>query len=397
MRGIRLVDWIAENPEFNYLLDEWDTERNREELGLGIGDVSYRNGRKVYWKCKECGQDYQLKVAHKTSGHGCKKCAMKKVNIKNRINHANETGNLINWVADHPGFDYLLEEWNTEKNKKELGLTLETVSFGSGFKAYWICSECGNEFQQVIGYRTVEHQGCPECNKIYRISFPEQAIYYYIKQVFPNAINSYKPDWLGKMEIDIYIPELNLGIEYDGDAWHNNNSKDYRKNILLKEHNIELIRMREERCPILLDKNCKYIYLQESFKRFKFIDLSINNLFEYLNCKYGINITNIDINVDRDNIEIRNKFIHKVKENSLAFVNPDIAKVWHPTKNGGLKPTNFTCGSSIKVWWLCPDCGNDYRACIIKKKSVYCPSCTRKRIDHNKGVKKDARKEEKVG
>ena len=40
--------------------------------------------------------------------------------------------------------------------------------------------------------------------------------------------------------------------------------------------------------------------------------------------------------------------------NDLATVNPELAKQWHPTKNGDLKPTDVTSGSKRKVWWLYP-------------------------------------------
>ena len=37
--------------------------------------------------------------------------------------------------------------------------------------------------------------------------------------------------------------------------------------------------------------------------------------------------------------------------NSLAVKNPDLAKEWHPTKNGKLKPTDVTVATTQKVWW----------------------------------------------
>ena len=40
--------------------------------------------------------------------------------------------------------------------------------------------------------------------------------------------------------------------------------------------------------------------------------------------------------------------------NDLATVNPQLAKEWHPTKNGDLKPSDVTCGTNKKVWWLLP-------------------------------------------
>ena len=38
--------------------------------------------------------------------------------------------------------------------------------------------------------------------------------------------------------------------------------------------------------------------------------------------------------------------------NDLQTVNPELAKQWHPTKNGNLDPTQVTANSNKKVWWL---------------------------------------------
>ena len=33
---------------------------------------------------------------------------------------------------------------------------------------------------------------------------------------------------------------------------------------------------------------------------------------------------------------------------------PELLREWHPTKNCELKPEEFTHGSGVRVWWLCP-------------------------------------------
>ncbi len=38
--------------------------------------------------------------------------------------------------------------------------------------------------------------------------------------------------------------------------------------------------------------------------------------------------------------------------NDLEFKYPEIAKEWHPTKNGNLKPDQVVYGATTKVWWL---------------------------------------------
>ena len=47
------------------------------------------------------------------------------------------------------------------------------------------------------------------------------------------------------------------------------------------------------------------------------------------------------------------------KSNSLATLNPELAKQWHPTKNGALTPYDVLISSGKKVWWKCPK-GDDH-------------------------------------
>ena len=41
------------------------------------------------------------------------------------------------------------------------------------------------------------------------------------------------------------------------------------------------------------------------------------------------------------------------KGKSLAEVNPELAKQWHPSKNGDLTPYDVSSDSRIKIWWKC--------------------------------------------
>jgi hypothetical protein len=64
-------------------------------------------------------------------------------------------------------------------------------------------------------------------------------------------------------------------------------------------------------------------------------------------------------------------------ENCLATLYPDIAKQWHPTKNGFLTPNDVTSKSAINVWWLC-DCGYEWYTRIQSKTRndfASCPAC----------------------
>lgn len=60
---------------------------------------------------------------------------------------------------------------------------------------------------------------------------------------------------------------------------------------------------------------------------------------------------------------------------NLYVLRPDLAKEWHPTKNGALGPKNVTPGSRKKVWWLCEQ-GHWWLASVSDrargKRCTYC-------------------------
>ena len=62
--------------------------------------------------------------------------------------------------------------------------------------------------------------------------------------------------------------------------------------------------------------------------------------------------------------------------NDLATSNPELAKEWHPAKNGDLKPDMVTASSNKKVWWQCPN-GHEWQAIIANRNEGNgCPYCS---------------------
>jgi hypothetical protein len=67
-----------------------------------------------------------------------------------------------------------------------------------------------------------------------------------------------------------------------------------------------------------------------------------------------------------------------VKLPPLSEYNPELAKEWHPTRNGDLTPDQFSAGSGIKVWWLCKNDPSHEWDAIIGNRAVKgkgCPYC----------------------
>lgn len=64
--------------------------------------------------------------------------------------------------------------------------------------------------------------------------------------------------------------------------------------------------------------------------------------------------------------------------NSLEALYPEIAKQWHPTKNGSLTPSSVSSGNDKKVWWRCErSAEHDWKASIgDRTRGTGCPSCS---------------------
>ena len=65
---------------------------------------------------------------------------------------------------------------------------------------------------------------------------------------------------------------------------------------------------------------------------------------------------------------------------SLQVCNSNIAREWHPTKNGSLTPSDVSVGSNRKVWWLCSK-GHAWPATVSERnQGSGCPYCSDKKV-----------------
>ncbi len=66
---------------------------------------------------------------------------------------------------------------------------------------------------------------------------------------------------------------------------------------------------------------------------------------------------------------------------SLLKNNPELAKEWHPSKNGSLEPADLTLGSNKRVWWVCTK-GHEWQAKVNDRnyRKTGCPYCSGYRV-----------------
>lgn len=139
--------------------------------------------------CPQHGEFTQLTHSHK-SGHKCSRCSIAVWDTESFIAEALK-------VHGHR-YDYSKTNYSTAHGKVTIG-----------------CKTHG-DFQQGATYHVNNGHGCPDCGKT--ITSKAQAeIATYIASFVEIDENYVLPS---KKHIDVFIPSLNVGVEYHGLIWH---------------------------------------------------------------------------------------------------------------------------------------------------------------------------------
>lgn len=120
------------------------------------------------------------------------------------------------------------------------------------------CDHCNSDFsftKQYFHLSKFRDTICPTCYPRSRPSSSQELkLYQFVKQLCPDAIQNHRPRY-HDLEIDIYMPERGIGIEYNGLYWHsepvllhNNRSPkhDHQKLLEFRSQNIRLIQVFED-------------------------------------------------------------------------------------------------------------------------------------------------------
>jgi hypothetical protein len=343
------------DPEFykitDQLLSEWDYKNNKN---LNPNDLPEDFREAVWWKCIK-GHIYKATISSKNHGKQCPYCLDEGKDV-----------NIENLSSD------LYSEWDFDKNGSLDPHKLKAITL---LKAWWKC-KYGHSWQALVSNR-VRGAGCPYC-KNSGSSMPEQGIAYYLSDVcrIEQRIK------INKREIDIYLPDFKIGVEYDGLYYHNNDRKkkqDEEKDLVAIRSGLFLLRIKES------DENA---LIGEDIIKYKTDNMGSNYEWALHQLCHILSILtennefeSIDIDIGRDRLRIRERFNLSIKENSLASKYPEIASEWNYDKNGILLPDMFSYGAQDKVWWMC-SLGHEYQATIGSRTNMKsgCPYCAGKAL-----------------
>lgn len=314
---------------------EWHPEKNND---LKPSDITAGSGRQVWWQCQN-NHEWIAKIANRTlNKSGCPECFGRRVSSTYCL------------AAKFPE---VAREWNYELNGS---LTPENVSPGSSRKVWWRCKlNRDHVWDTVVKHRTGKAKsGCPYCGH-------------------------HRP-----------TPKKNLAAKHPliAEQWHP------RKNNPLKPTEVrpnshkrvwwqcpkekshewqEFIDQRVSKklgCPYCSGKrphatNClatKYPQIAAEWHPTKNGKLKPTDVTPFSGksvcwrCptdpthEYKCKIARRTVANKRCTLCIKQDKAAR----SLAALLPELAKEWHPERNGNLAPDSVGAHSARCVWWQCP-------------------------------------------
>lgn len=192
-------------------------------------NTSYSNGNvKVEIICKMCNKSFWQMPLNHINGQGCPDCGMlnsaltRRLSIEEFISRSNKIHNNR--------YNYSKVDYKNNSTNVEI-----------------ICPDHGSFFQ--IPHNHLQGKGCPRC--AHSVSKPEQGIFDYISSIYKGTIVQSDRSILDKKELDIYIPDKQLAIEFNGLRWHSEEMGKLRNYHLNKtneclEKGIQLIHIFED-------------------------------------------------------------------------------------------------------------------------------------------------------
>ena len=361
-------DLASQMPE---LLTEWDFERNGS---LKPEEVSASSTKSVSWihfdEKSMTDHRWTASPRDRRRGRGCPICN----------SHTCQTGrNDFVTMAIKTNQAYKIGFWDAENNTKDSRIpdTPNCVSYQSHKKAHWVCERGHHYTCEISRVFNSPHGSCSQCKKEGNQSFPQHAIFYYLKQIDQNCIMDADLNtlpWLERFEIDIYLPTYGIGVEYDGPRHKSRTESDNRKSILCREHQVALWRLRLQELP-KLDGDDRCIYLKNAGNQAleTGIECLIDSLGSVINCKKP------SVNIQKDYSTICEKLRGYRKTKSVAN---DINLLGWWSNRNSVKPSTVNLGSNRKYWWKCKQYESHVFDRSPKQQAISnnCPYCAGERV-----------------
>lgn len=220
---------------FPELVKDWDYSKN----DMNPTNIHARQVLRVNWKCHTCSHQWETLLHSRAGlGTGCPNCWSKR---RKGIRHKPVKKTFAN------DFPQLVPLWSSKNDKLH-----DEIKPSSDYPAWWKCeNNLHEDYQRRCDGQTTTliKSGCPVCNRG-RISNAEAEIIEHLEDKKLNIVRGSRKI-IAPQELDIYLPDYKVAIEYNGIYWHTENrgkSKwyHYEKMLACREQGIQLIQVWED-------------------------------------------------------------------------------------------------------------------------------------------------------
>ena len=340
------------------LAAQWHPTKNGQ---LTPDQVVAGSNKKAWWKClKSSDHEWEAVIASRARlGVGCPFCAGQKPSATNSL------ANLYPEIA---------AQWHPIKNGT---LSPDQVVAGSGKKAWWKCPKgSDHEWEGRIAHR-IHGVGCPFCRGL------KSSISNSLANLYPEIAAQWHPTKNGSL-----TPHQVVGGSNKKVWWKCPNSSDHEWEAVI------FSRVRGNGCPCCAGKKLSttnslavcYPEIAAQWHPTKNGSLTVNEIIAGSSKKVWWKCLNSSDHEWQTSIAHRTDgtkcpFCDGQKlsnTNSLASCYPEIAREWHPEKNGSLLPDQVIAGTAKRVWWRCSIDSSHQWYALISNRTQHgrgCPFC----------------------
>lgn len=267
-----------------------------------LNNKLFQKSTKIIFKCANCGKDYSgtfknIKTKTELLCHQCtiEKNNLKKYGVKNVFQLETTKEKIKSTNNEKYGVDSFLQTNSARNARRKSDIDSFHISVNEKLNKYCSKIEFSNDDKirledenGVLHYQSIRCT-CIKCSNIYTTNarrlqrcpkcFPEdwlngtsnleKSIFDYIKnkvnyEVIPNARGV-----IENKELDIYIPEIKIAFEIDGDYWHGCSSTDTTIFNNIKKHAGDKQKLCYKKgIRLITIKECDFLDRKDVFLRF---------------------------------------------------------------------------------------------------------------------------------
>ena len=344
----------TEHPE---IASEWHATKNGSRRPESVRPAS---NVKVWWQCSRTADHvWQAQVQKRTIRQGCPFCAGKKVDASNSLRTVNPE---------------LAAQWHPTRNAP---LTPAEITAGSSRRVWWKCSSGDDHvWQASVSNRHRKNQGCPACSG----RAPSAANN--LANSNPTIAAQWHPTRNGDLSPAAVVPGSNRRVWWRCDR---GSDHEWRTSVASRTTGAGCPACAGQQVSVTNSLKAKAPEVASLWHPSNNGSLTPEDVTSgssskvWWKCPHGRDHEwKAEVHKQTSGRGCPYCSGRRISEtNRLTTVAPELARQWHPSRNGAVSPDGLTLNSSRRVWWQCTVNGaHVWEASPNGRRNRDCPFCS---------------------